>query len=153
MLNLSWNLFLKIFQNLNITSHEFKFVLGTHLLLQQGTSKNKADVVIFFFSTHFQKLKRFAHFIRLILLHTCKNKFQLQPFSAKKSIAKAVALNYISPKVYRITHHAQIFTATATTNATWKNRKVRNIITGYRAMPIWLGAFSNIIWNQWTSVK
>ena len=39
-------------------------------------------------------------------------------FCKKKSIAKAVALNYISPKVYRITHHAQIFTATATTNAT-----------------------------------
>ena len=88
MLNLSWNLFLKIFQNLNITSHEFKFVLGTHLLLQQGTSKNKADVVIFFFSTHFQKLKRFAHFIRLILLHTCKNKFQWQPFSAKRIYCK-----------------------------------------------------------------
>ena len=71
----------------------------------------------------------------------------------KKSIAKTVALNYISPKVYRITHHAQVLTATATTNATWENRKVRNIITQYRAMSIWLGAFANISWNQWTSVK
>ena len=39
----------------------------------------------------------------------------------KVSIAKTVALNYISPKVYRITHHAQIFTVTATTNVTWEN--------------------------------
>ena len=36
----------------------------------------------------------------------------------KKSIAKTVALNYVSPKVYRITHHAQTLTATATANAT-----------------------------------
>ena len=39
--------------------------------------------------------------------------------SGKKiSIAKTVALNYISPKVYRITDHSQIFTVTVTTNAT-----------------------------------
>ena len=74
------------------------------------------DVIIFFFSTQFQKRKRFAHFIRLILLLTCKKKFQWQPFRAKKSIAKTVALNRISPNC--ITHHAKIFTVTATTNAT-----------------------------------
>ena len=71
----------------------------------------------------------------------------------KISIAKTVALNYISPKVYRITDHAQIFTVTATTNATGENRKVRKIISRYRAMPIWVGAFSNIIWNQRASFK
>ena len=32
-----------------------------------------ADVVIFYFSIQFQKWKRFAHFIWLILLLTCKN--------------------------------------------------------------------------------
>ena len=55
-------------------------------------------------------------------------KFQWQPFQAKKkrSIAKTVALNYISPKVYGIAHHTQIFTVTSTTNATEENRKVRN---------------------------
>ena len=63
--------------NLNIkeasTSHEFKFILGTHLLLQHGTSEFlslplMADVVIFFFSTQFHKLKRYINFIRLIQL-------------------------------------------------------------------------------------
>ena len=32
--------------------------------------------------------------------------------SQQKSIAKTVALNYVSPNLHRITHHAQIFTVT-----------------------------------------
>ena len=138
MLNLSWKLFLQIFQNLNITTHEFKFVLRTYSTAGYFEELMRlhfmADVIIFIFSTQFEKRKRFAHFVRLIFLLTCKKKFQWQLLQAKKFIAKTVALNYISRKVCRITHHTQIFTVTATTNATWENRKVRNIITWYRAI-------------------
>ena len=129
MLNFSCHLFLQIFQNLNIkpasTSHEFKFVLGTHLLQRQGTSKNLWVFLSWlmlpslFFPVSFRSEKVLHILFELILFLTCKNlnkiiEFQWQPFQAKKkSIAKTVALNYISPKVYRITHHAQIFTVTS----------------------------------------
>ena len=79
VLNLSWKLFLQIFQNLNITSHEFNFVLRTHSTAGYFEELMRlplmADVVIFILSTQFQKRKRFAHFIRLIFLLTCKKKF------------------------------------------------------------------------------
>ena len=38
--------------------------------------------------------------------------------SGKNIIEKIVALNCFSPKAYRITHHAQIFTVAATTDIT-----------------------------------
>ena len=43
-----------------------------------------ADVIIFIFSTQFQKQKCFAHVVRLIFLLTCKKKFQWQLLQAKK---------------------------------------------------------------------
>ena len=156
---MSVNLFLEIFQNLNITSYEFKFILGTHLVLQQGIVKNlwvffqgRCRHLLFFHSL--PEMKAFCTFYSINFASHLQKEIPMAALSdKKKSIAKTVALNYISPKVYRITHHAQILTATATTKATWENRKVRNIITQYRAMSIWLGAFANISWNQWTSVK
>ena len=80
VLNLSYNIILQIFQNLNVKEasilHEFKFFLGKHLFLHQGTSRNfclpfMADVMIFFFSIHFLKLKHYAH-IYSITLASCK---------------------------------------------------------------------------------
>ena len=71
------------------------------------------DVVIFFFFHSVSKVERFCTFYSnsfcFLLSKTYEViEFQWQPFqSKKKSIAKTVALNYISPKVYRATHHAQ----------------------------------------------
>ena len=142
---MSWNLFLQIFQNLNITSREFRFVLGTHLLLQQGTS-NTLWVFFSWLSRHVLFFNSVPETKTFCIFYSINFASHLQ-----KDIAKTVALNCISPNC--ITHHAKIFTVTATTNATWENRKVRNIITRYRAMSIWVAAFSNITWNQWTSFK
>ena len=88
-----------------------------------------ADVVIFFFFHSVPEMKTLCtsysiNFAPYLQKHMRSLKtyevieFQWQPFQAKKSIANVIALNYISPKVYRVTHHAEIFTVTTTTNAT-----------------------------------
>ena len=81
VLDLSSNVILQIFRNLNVkealTSHEFKFLLGKHLFLHQGTSRYlclpfMTDTMIIFFSIHFLKLNHNAH-ICAINLASCKN--------------------------------------------------------------------------------
>ena len=107
-----------------------------------------ADVVIFYFSIQFQKWKRFAHFIWLILLLTCKNLcgywiLMVAVSGKKKSIAKTVALNCISPKVYRVTHQAQ--------NQKYYLRKPNSKKYNYQIHSnAYLGRKS-INWNQWTT--
>ena len=108
-----------MFQNFNIKEasrlHEYKFLLGKHLFLHQGTSRKfclpfMADVMIFFFSINFLKLKHYAH-IYSINLASCKIRLLDSSgnyFRQKKSSAKTLALNYFPPKVFRVTHHDKL---------------------------------------------
>ena len=103
---------------------------------------------IFYFFIQFQKWKRLAHFIWLILLLTCKNLcgywiLMVAVSGKKKSIVKTVALNCISPEVYRVTHHAQ----THKCYLRKPNKKKYNYLIQSNA---YLGRKS-INWNQWTT--
>ena len=107
-----------------------------------------ADIATFFFSAQFQKWKHFAHFVRLILLLTCKKIFQWQTFQAKKIHSKdRNSKLYFSKGIQNNLSRSNFHCS----NATWENRKVRNIITRYIVMSIWVRTFLNITWNRWTS--
>ena len=148
MLNFSWNLLFQIFQNLNIkeapTSHEFKFVLGTYLVLQQGTSKNlwvflSWLMLSFFFSTQFQKWKLFVNFIRLILLLTCKNLWSYWiPMTAVSGKKINQSINKETNKQTNKQKH-------------YKDRRFKLYfskgIQNNRPMSIWVGAFSMVMQN------
>ena len=140
MLNLTWNLFLQIFQNLSchrtslslFQEHIFFYIRAVRRIYE-SSFHGWCRHLLFFNSV--PETKKFCTFYSINFASHLQKEIPAAAVSGKKkSIAKAVALNYISTKVYRITYHDQVLIVTATRNATWENQKVRNIITRYRAM-------------------
>ena len=123
-----------------MSSDEFKFV-SEHIFfyiravrrIYESSFHGWCRHLLFFNSV--PETKKFCTFYSINFASHLQKEIPAAAVSGKKkSIAKAVALNYISTKVYRITHHDQVLIVTAARNATWENQKVRNIITRYRAM-------------------
>ena len=138
------------------------------------------DATIFFFPINFLKLKHYGH-IYIFTFASCKIRLLNSSgkyFTQKKyiyiSTAKTLALNYFTPKVFRVTHHDklkfynirppakvqfclgkhnQVSQQQSPQMLLEKAKKLeRQLITRCRVPPMQREAFSNIM-NQQSSFK
>ena len=147
----------QIFQNLNITSHEIKFVLGTHLLLQQRTLKNLWVFLWWLMSSSsfFPLTSRNENVLHILFDLFCfslaKRNSNDSCFKQKKIHCKDRGSKLYFSKGIKNNPARSNFHCYGYHNCYLKNPKSYNYPIQSNAYLV--GAFANITWNRWTSFK